>query len=209
MAELGRIACRSACISLRLFDKVGELAVDLVDFAKSLFAKLRWEPRSGRNDITVTYDETTGRPIRAEGVIWDDYGQRTRGDNATQIGHLAGKGEGYDGGHLGAHRFYGDTPDEGITPQFANLNRGAYSTMEKEWGDWAKAGKEVEFSVDVDPPGQVVPDRFKVKYKAIDPATGTQLHYKERVLRNAGGKQFKRLSRADIEKTIKNVLGGT
>lgn len=95
----------------------------------------------GQNIKTTTYDPETGRPISETGTIRQDFGSTPRGDNSAAIGRLGETGD--QGGHLGGHRFFGDTPDEGIAPQAANLNMGAWRTMENEWADWTKLGYEV------------------------------------------------------------------
>ena len=86
----------------------------------------------GGNTKTTLWDPDTNRPIGEHGRITEIPEKTPRGDNATAIGHLGDDGD--HGGHLGAHRFFSDTPDTGIVPQAANLNLGAWKTMENEWG---------------------------------------------------------------------------
>lgn len=150
----------------------------------------------GRNENTISYDDATGRPISAQGTLREDFGKTTRGDNATAVGRLGG--EGYDGGHLVAHRFLGDTPDHGIAPQIANLNRGAWSRMENEWADWTKKGYEVRYNIDVDPPGSVIPDRFDVEYEVIDPKTGRVVHENDPSFKNNDKQEFDRIYFRDM-----------
>lgn len=124
----------------------------------------------GRNEKTTRWDPETGRPVSERGQIHEDFGSSNRGDNATDVGNLGNSTD--DGGHLGGHRFFGDTPDEGIVPQAANLNRGAWKKMENEWADWAGKGYQVDYNIDVNPPGAVRPDSFDVEYTVTNPATG-------------------------------------
>jgi hypothetical protein len=150
----------------------------------------------GRNRKTTTYDPNTGRPVSERGRIDEDFGGGDRGDNATDVGNLGRDTD--DGGHLGAHRFFGDTPDEGIVPQAANLNRGAWKRMENEWADWVAAGYRVDYNVDVYPPGAVRPDSFEVEYTVSNPATGEVAYRNWPSFWNEAGESFDRIPRADI-----------
>ncbi|NLS00925.1 hypothetical protein HGP17_29195 [Rhizobium sp. P38BS-XIX] len=145
----------------------------------------------GKNDNEITYDPKTGRPINAQGTLREDFGATTRGDNATAVGKLGDPGD--HGGHLVAHRFMGDTPDYGIAPQAGNLNTGAWKTMENEWADWIKKGYEVDYKVEVYPPGSVRPDSFKSTYTVRDPKTGAIKYKNSQKFKNKAGETFKRI----------------
>nr|WP_255734243.1 DNA/RNA non-specific endonuclease [Epibacterium sp. MM17-32] len=150
----------------------------------------------GTNEQIISHDPATGRPTGASGTIRQDFGSTKRGDNATAIGKLGDDGD--QGGHLAAHRFFGDTPDEGIAPQAGNLNMGAWKTMENEWADWTKMGYEVDFKVDPYPPGAVRPDEFDVRYVVRDPKTGKIMYEVEREFDNEAGQSFKRVTWRDM-----------
>ena len=152
-----------------------------------------------RNTKTTHYDPANGRPVQEEGTILDDFGGTERGDNATAIGKLGNPGD--DGGHLGAHRFFGDTPDEGIVPQVANLNRGAWKKMENEWADWVSRGFRVDYSIDVTPPGAIRPDSFEVEYTVTNPTTNEVVHRNWPEFENVSGQTFNRVSRGDMPTT--------
>ena len=139
---------------------------------------------------------------RGFATLREDFGSSNRGDNATEVGKIGG--EGYDGGHLIAHRFMGDTVDGGIAPQVANLNRGAWSTMENEWGDWLTKYKpkppservEIDVKIKVDPPGAEVPDNFIVNYKVYEvDAQGNKvlIKNKKKQFKNHEGETFDRV----------------
>lgn len=151
----------------------------------------------GRNENEITYDPETGRPINAKGTLREDFGGTTRGDNATAIGKLGDPGD--QGGHLVAHRFMGDTPDYGIAPQAGNLNTGAWKTMENEWADWVNKGYEVNYNIDVNPPGSVRPSSFDVEYTIRDPKTGAAKYSNEKRFRNQAGESFNRIRFRDME----------
>lgn len=151
----------------------------------------------GKNDSDITYDPKTGRPINAKGTLREDFGSSKRGDNATAVGKLGNTGD--QGGHLVGHRFMGDTPDEGIAPQAGNLNQGAWKTMENEWADWIKNGYEIDYNIDVKPPGAVRPDAFDVRYTVRDPKTGEIKYTKNNRFRNVAGQKFSRVPFRDME----------
>lgn len=127
----------------------------------------------GRNSAAIEVDADTGRPISGKATIRDDFGSTKRGDDATEIGREFGR-DGDHGGHIFAHRFFGDVPREGIVPQAGNLNTSAWKTMENEWADWIAYGKannkkvEIEVNVDIDPPGAVRPDHFYGDYTVYE-----------------------------------------
>lgn len=149
----------------------------------------------GRNTKTTRWDSETGRPISERGRIDEDFGGSPRGDNATAIGNLGEATD--DGGHLGAHRFFGDTPDEGIVPQASNLNRGAWRKMENEWSDWVAKGYRVHYTVDVSPAGAVRPDRFAIEYTVSSP-TGEVAYRNFPMFKNVAGQTFDRVSAGDM-----------
>ncbi len=157
----------------------------------------RTDPVTGKsNTNTTTYDPETGRPVSQQGTITHDFGSTARGDNATEVGKLGGSG--YQGGHLGAHRFFGDTPDHGIAPQAGNLNQGAWKTMENEWADWTKKGYVVDYKTDVYPPGAVVPDSFETSYVVRNPKTGQIVYKNEKEFLNKAGEIFRRIPFRDM-----------
>ncbi|ATG47262.1 hypothetical protein CEW89_06570 [Celeribacter ethanolicus] len=151
----------------------------------------------GTNEEIIQYDETTGRPMNSEGTIRQDFGSTRRGDGATGVGKLGKDGD--QGGHLGAHRFFGDTPDQGIAPQAGNLNMGAWRTMENEWADWTKMGYEVDFKIDVYPPGAVRPDEFRTQYLVKDPQTGKTVYRGRQRFENEPGQSFKRITWREMQ----------
>lgn len=149
----------------------------------------------GLNTKTTRFGPN-GRPISETGTIRQDFGGGKRGDNATAIGRTGKAGD--QGGHLGAHRFFGDTYDEGIVPQAGNLNQGPWKSMENEWADWVNKGYQVDYSIRVVPPGAVRPDRFEVRYTVTNPHTGEVVHKRTPSLLNQAGQTFDRMPSADI-----------
>ncbi|HCS60189.1 MAG TPA: hypothetical protein DIW46_02165 [Microbacterium sp.] len=147
----------------------------------------------GKNSKDTHFDPNNRRPVQEEGTIIDDFGGGKRGDNATDVGNDHGV-DGDDGGHLGGHRFFGDTPDEGIAPQAANLNRGAWKKMENEWADWTAEGCRVDYRISVDPPGAARPDNFQVAYVISDPATGRIVETRSPSFENVSGQTFDRIN---------------
>ncbi len=184
-------------------DKLPRLADNITRHVDDVVTKVRGQDKfddtvttRGRNSKTTRWDRESKRPVSERGRINEDFGSTHRGDNATAIGRLGERGD--DGGHLGAHRFFGDTPDEGIVPQVANLNRGAWKTMENEWADWVNKGYRVDYSIDITPPGAVRPDSFEVEYTITNPATGEVVHRNWPEFENVAGQTFARVPRGDM-----------
>jgi hypothetical protein len=182
----------------RLDDRLPQLADNITDHLDTVVRQVRDTDNydnvvttRGRNNNVTYFDPDTRRPVQEDGTIFEDFGGTPRGDNATEVGRLGNPGD--DGGHLGAHRFFGDTPDEGIVPQIANLNRGAWKKMESEWADWVAEGARVDYRIAVDPPGAVRPDRFQVVYVVSDPATGNIIDRRSPTFENVGGQTFANL----------------
>ena len=155
----------------------------------------------GRNRATLTVDPRTNRPISIEATLHDDAGGHTRGDNATEVGNTHGTA-GDDGGHLVAHRFMSDTIDQGIVPQAANLNRGAWKTMENEIAGWIAYGRsrgsqiEITMRVRVDPPGQARPDRFEGGFTVVEVMPDGTRHVRREAtidMANTPGQTFDRV----------------
>lgn len=69
------------------------------------------------------------------------------------------------GGHIVGSRFFGPGEQINLYPQSANLNQGAWKTMENSWADAMAAGKDVKIEVEAVFSGASKrPDSFKVKY---------------------------------------------
>ena len=83
-------------------------------------------------------------------------------------------------------------------PQAANLNRGAWKKMENEWADWVGKGYQVDYDIDVHPPGAVRPDCFEVTYTVSNPETGAVVHRDWPAFWNEAGESFDRVSRGDM-----------
>ena len=91
--------------------------------------------------------------------------------------------------------------DQGLKnlfPQDANLNRGAYKSMENEWEDWTKEGYEVKLTVRLDPPGSDRPDNIYAKYRVYDSNNSDMVFEREHEFNNQSGEAFERVSRKDM-----------
>ena len=104
-------------------DRLHQLADNITDHLDNIVRQVRDTDKfdnvvttRGSNNKTTTWTPT---PDGRFGGWVDHRGLRRlrRGDNATDVGNLGEPGD--DGGHLGAHRFFGDTPDQGIVPQIS------------------------------------------------------------------------------------------
>ncbi len=155
----------------------------------------------GRNSASIEVDPNTRRLISGSATIRDDFGSSKRGDSATEIGRKFGR-DGDQGGHIFAHRSFGDVPDQGIVPQAGNLNTGAWKKMENEWADWIAYGRanrkqiEIDVNVEIDPPGAVRPDHFYGDYTVYEVApdgTRTPLRTQPIDMANEPGETFDRV----------------
>lgn len=181
-----------------LSDRLPQLADRITEHLDSVIKQVKDNDKfnntvttRGRNTKNTHWNPSNRRPVQEEGTIFRDFGGTSRGDNATEIGRTGEEGD--DGGHLGAHRFFGDTPDEGIVPQAANLNRGAWKKMENEWADWVEQGCRVDYRIAIDPPGAVRPDNFQVVYVVSDPSTDQILEVRNPTFANVAGETFDRI----------------
>ena len=188
----------------RLKDRLHQVADNMDGHLDTIVRRVRDEDnfnnavvtnRGGNAKVTV-YNPATGRPITEYGHIREDFGSSTRGDNATAVGNSV-PGD-YDGGHLGGHRFFGDTADPGIVPQASNLNRVAWRVMENEWAAWSRRGYQVDYTIDVYPPGAELPDTFEVSYTVTNPNTGEQILQAYPYFYNQPGQVFTRVPSAEM-----------
>lgn len=153
----------------------------------------------GDNTVTWTND-SQGRPIRAEADLSEVFTDIDRSPAETDAqGEAADRGiEGDQGGHLIGHRFVKDQGLKNLFPQNGNFNVSAYKTLENEWADWIESGKEVRITVDLTPKGQDRPDRVRVSYEVVDPASGDVVYDQRVTFRNQAGQHYDRIPRADM-----------
>lgn len=162
-------------------------------------AVTRASARVGDNTVTWTLD-AAGRPIRAEATLTEVFTGATRSsDEVAAQSTAASRGiDGDQGGHLIGHRFVTDQGLRNMFPQNGNFNVSAYKTLENEWADWIQSGKDVRISVDLGPAGQARPDRVRVSYEVVDPASGRVVYDQRVTFRNEAGQTFDRIPRADM-----------
>lgn len=153
----------------------------------------------GENTVTWTND-SQGRPIRAEADLSEVFEGIDRSNAETDAQReAADRGiEGDQGGHLIGHRFVKDQGLKNLFPQNGNFNVSAYKTLENEWADWIESGKDVRITVDLTPQGQDRPDRVRVSYEVVDPASGDVVYDQRVTFRNQAGQHFERVPRADM-----------
>jgi hypothetical protein len=158
------------------------------------------EATVGSNTVIWTKD-AGGRTVRAEGTIRRTFSKLKRSSEevAAQRNAAAAGKEGDVGGHLVGHRFVGDQGEINLFPQDMQFNNSAFKTMENEIADWTKAGKEVNFSYELEPPGATRPDAVRVRYRVVDPATGEQVYFQNQVFENDAGQVFDRVPRSAME----------
>ncbi len=156
----------------------------------------------GGNVALIETAPGSSRPHSGEATITEDFGSSRRRDNATEVGATHGI-SGDHGGHVFAHRFFGDVPDAGIVPQAGNLNTGAWKKMENEWAGWVnqygpRRGVDVEIFVyvELNPPGAARPTSIDVVYEVAavhSDGTRESVHFLHNNFANQSGQQFRRL----------------
>ncbi|TCP31225.1 putative ribonuclease toxin of YeeF-YezG toxin-antitoxin module [Scopulibacillus darangshiensis] len=105
-----------------------------------------------------------GRITSCKGKLVLGNGKRS-GYFQKKVGGVFRK-SGDDGGHLIATIFKGSGGLDNLVPMDANLNRGAYKSLENTWGKALSAGDNVDISVKPIYKGDSLrPVKFEIKYK--------------------------------------------
>ena len=123
---------------------------------------------------------------------------RSAAELSTQATMRAWGIEGDQAGHAIGHRFMLDQGPRNLFPQDANLNTGAYKTLENEIAGWIDAGAEVRIDIRLgafegDRPGVIA-----VEYTVVDPESGRTVYFRDPEFANAPGQTFDRQSRDRI-----------
>ncbi|MEH8017233.1 DNA/RNA non-specific endonuclease [Rheinheimera muenzenbergensis] len=156
--------------------------------------------RFGDNEAVWVIDEQ-GRPVSVTATLSSSYSEARTSQEKQHQRTVGGDARlsSDDGGHIIGHRFMSDQGLKNLFPQDANLNRGAYKSMENEWEDWTKEGYEVKLGVRLDPPGSDRPDNIYTKYRVYDPVSGDMVFEREHEFNNQHGEAFERVSRKDMK----------
>lgn len=158
----------------------------------------------GRNEATWTLD-ALGRPVRAEATLREVFVDLDRSSAEQRAqGEAADRGiEGDHGGHIIGHRFVKDQGLDNLFPQNGDFNISAYKTLENEMADWVETGAEVRVAVDLLGGGDR-PERVRVVYEVVNPASGEVVYDNIVLFRNAADQTFDRTPSSDM----KDVLAG-
>lgn len=108
-------------------------------------------------------------------------------------------------GHAIAHRFLGDQGIGGMFPQDANLNTGAYSTLENEFADWIAAGGEVRVEVDLLDFDGPRPETIRVKYDVYAPGNSEPVTGDVVMFNNTSGEVYRRVSSEEIQRFMEQA----
>lgn len=151
-----------------------ETATDTSGDESLKFGELEPSTTYERNGCEYQTDEQ-GRVELVTGKL--ELGEGVRTSHQTEVGHQGLETD--EGGHLIGARFNGSPEGVNLVPQDANLNRGEWKTMENEWADALKEGKNVEVMVQpVYVDGDKRPMGFEVMYD-IDKQPFTRVFYNE------------------------------
>ena len=158
----------------------------------------------GRNEATWTLD-AVGRPIRAEATLREVFVDLDRSSAEQRAqGEAADRGiEGDHGGHIIGHRFVKNQGLDNLFPQNGDFNISAYKTLENEMADWVETGAEVRVAVDLLGGGDR-PERVRVVYEVVDPASGDLVYDNNVLFQNAADQTFDRTPSSDM----KDILAG-
>lgn len=156
--------------------------------------------RFGDNEAVWVIDEQ-GRPLSVTATLTSTYSEARTSQEKQHQRTVGGDARlsSDDGGHIIGHRFMSDQGLKNLFPQDANLNRGAYKSMENEWEDWTKEGYEVRLTVELDPPGAERPDNIIAEYQVFDKVTGARVFKRDHEFNNQQGEAFKRVARKDMQ----------
>lgn len=156
----------------------------------------------GKN--TAVFTVVDGHPARADFLhreVFDPLPERPSSETNAQANVSAGH-PGDDAGHMSAFRFTLDQEFANLFPQEGNFNKGAYKTLENEWGEFILQGGEVYARIDLIPPDER-PDQVVVQYAVNRAGTDQEIYFNEQDFDNASGQAFQRLSKNEIIKLLK------
>ena len=116
-------------------------------------------------DGIIYQSDELGRVLTTTADL-DDIARVRLGNQQIRSVHVKDGVRGADqGGHIVGSRFFRPGEQINLYPQSANLNQGAWKTMENTWADGMVAGKDVKIEVEAVFSGASKrPDSFKVKY---------------------------------------------
>jgi hypothetical protein len=154
----------------------------------------------GQNSFKWSVD-AEGHTVAAEATLKEvfDKAPRSSAERAAQ-GAAGRAGEADDvGGHILGHRFVKDQGSVNMFPQNTQFNNGAYRTMENEWADWVKQGKQVDVQISFSGGTPTRPDRVNVRYEVTDPASGELVYSRAKPFNNEAGQTFDRVPKKDMQ----------
>ena len=144
-------------------------------------ATLTWEPTSKGRDSDATENKAQSDFRTDNGLSGSD----------DQVGHIF------------AYRFVNGHGPVNMFPQYGKLNTGPYAQMESEWGDWLAKGMEVRIDTTLAPAEVQRPDRIRVDYEVVNPASGKVVYDPVVIVyQNAAGQHFDRVAKTEMDRLI-------
>ncbi|MBA0047868.1 DNA/RNA non-specific endonuclease [Mycobacteroides sp. LB1] len=156
----------------------------------------------GRN--TAVFTVLDGHPARVDFLhrqTFDPVPERPSSETSAQ-GAVSSSHAGDDAGHMSAFRFTLDQEFANLFPQELNFNRGAFKTVENEWGVFIDRGGEVYARIDLIPPSER-PDKVAVEWVVNKAGTDETVYFNRKTFDNTGGQKFTRLPTPEITKKLK------
>ncbi len=116
-------------------------------------------------DDILYYTDNLGRVFKTSADL-DDIARIRLGNQQIRAVDVKDGVRGVDqGGHIVGSRFFGPGEQINLYPQSANLNQGAWKTMENNWAAEMVLGKDVKIEVEAIFNGNSSrPDAFEVSY---------------------------------------------
>lgn len=137
-----------------------------------------------------------GKTARVEGTLRDVFDNVDRPNTENRLTRALSR-TGFHGGHIVGFRFLLDQGEINLFRQTDHFNNPVYRTMENEWSAFVTRGAEVEFTINLIPPG-IDPHSVTVKYNVFD-QHGTAVHFRFEKFENNEQQSFRRLPTRDIE----------
>jgi hypothetical protein len=169
------------------------------------FSAKREMTRTGHGENEVTWKtDAQGQTTEVSATLREVYSHAGRSSaelsTQTQVGRNGLADD--QGGHILGHRFVLNQGLKNMFPQDANLNTGAYKTLENELADWIRKGCDVNIDIKLQNFENGRPAEIEVSYNVVDPQSGKQVHKRGALFKNEGNQSFNRTVETEMSNKI-------
>jgi hypothetical protein len=151
-----------------------------------------------------------GQTIEVDATLREFYTNAERSYEEVKMqGEVGSNGRtGDEGGHIIGHRFILEEGGlDNLFPQDANLNRGAYKTLENELADWIRAGGDVHVNVKLENYQNGRPTEIDISYQVVDHNSGNEVYRKDLSFQNDANQIYNRVERTEMNAKIAETRG--